>query len=108
VLELLLNALVSLSLSYQNAPVEDLVATLEEEHDVNRDVTRQVMRWFGQIEDDIWQMDVDATVTEIGLGILRAYRVCPHMLYSTVPFNTATAPCYTRRTAIAEMEDNSG
>ena len=38
---------------------------------------RQVMQWFGRIaEDDTWAMDVEAVVREVGLGILRAYRVC--------------------------------
>ncbi|KAI0093396.1 sister chromatid cohesion protein Dcc1 [Irpex rosettiformis] len=74
VLEILLNALVSLSLSHENAPVEDLAASLQEEHDINRDITRQVMQWFGEVADNLWKMDVEATVREVGIGILRAHR----------------------------------
>ena len=74
ILELLLNALVSLSLSPESAPVEDLLATLEEEHEIKRDVARQAMSWFGELTDQRWKMDVKSTVREIGLGILRAYK----------------------------------
>jgi sister chromatid cohesion protein DCC1 len=75
ILEFLLNALVANSLSHQAAPAEDLVWTLEHEHEVKADVTRQVMTWFGQVSEGLWSVDVDATVKEVGLGILRAYRV---------------------------------
>lgn len=33
------------------------------------------MGWFGEINDGQWNLDVNATVREVGLGILRAYRV---------------------------------
>ena len=75
ILELLLNYLVSLSLSHQAAPVEDLAAALDDEHEIKREVSRQVMAWFGGVRAGLWTMDVDATVKEVGLGILRAYKV---------------------------------
>ena len=75
ILELLLNCLVSLSLPHQAAPVEDLAAALEHDHEVRRDVTRQVMAWFGEVNAGLWTMDVDAMVREVGVGILRAYKV---------------------------------
>ncbi|KAI0661096.1 sister chromatid cohesion protein Dcc1 [Cubamyces menziesii] len=81
ILELLLTNLVSHSLSYTAAPVSPLVEALEDEHDIRRDVTRQVIAWFGRITDGdspgsmgTWEMDADAVVKEVGLGILRAYR----------------------------------
>ena len=74
ILELLLNSLVSLSLSHEAAPVEDLAAALEQDHEVRRDVTRQVMAWFGEVKAGLWTMDVDAMVKEVGVGILRAYK----------------------------------
>ena len=79
ILELLLTNLVSRSLSYTAAPVEDLVLCLDEGHDINRKVTREVMSWFGHInEDGNWSMDVEGVIREVGLGILRSYRVrCP-------------------------------
>ena len=77
ILELLLTNLVSLSLSHTAAPISTLISALEDEHDIRRDITRQVMAWFGRLDDDngVWEMDVAAVVREVGLGILRAYRV---------------------------------
>ena len=75
ILELLLNYLVSLSLSHQAAPVDDLVSALADEHDVPHDVSNQVMSWFGQVEEGTWKVDVDAVAAEIGLGIIRHYKV---------------------------------
>jgi len=74
VLELLLNALVSLSLSHESAPVEDLLSALEDDHEISRDVAQQVMEWFGEIDAGRWRMDVNLTVREVGLGILRVYK----------------------------------
>ena len=34
-----------------------------------------MMSWFGEVDDGIWKMDVKTTVKEVGLGILRAYKV---------------------------------
>lgn len=75
ILELLLTYLVSLSLSHQAAPVDSLTSALEEEHEIKRQVCTQVMEWFGEIEDGIWKLDETAAVKEVGLGILRAYKV---------------------------------
>ena len=75
ILELLLNYLVSLSLSHDAASVEDLVSALVEAHDVPREVSSQVMGWFGQVDEGTWKMDVKAVVAEIGLGILRHHKV---------------------------------
>jgi sister chromatid cohesion protein DCC1 len=40
-------------------------------------VTLQVMRWFGQVDDadERWKMDVEKVVRQVGLGILRQYKV---------------------------------
>ena len=75
ILEFLLIALVSHSFSHQSAPVEQLVATLEDDHEVKGDVTRQVLRWFGEVSGGQWKVNVESTVKEVGLGILRAYKV---------------------------------
>lgn len=79
ILELLLMNLVSLSLPHTAAPIATLVSALEDDHDIRRDITRQIMAWFGRLDDDngLWEMDVDAVVREVGLGILRAYKVPP-------------------------------
>lgn len=75
ILELLLNYLVSLSQPHHAADVENLAAALEDDHEVKRDVSRQVMGWFGEVKGGKWAMDVNATVKEVGVGILRAYKV---------------------------------
>jgi len=74
VLELLLTHLVSLSLPPEAASVSKLSDALEEGYEVRREVCEQVMAWFGEIKNEMWNMDVNATVKEVGLGILRAYK----------------------------------
>ncbi|KAL4074112.1 sister chromatid cohesion protein Dcc1 [Scleroderma yunnanense] len=74
ILELLLSYLVSLSLPHQAAPVEDLVSALADEHEIPREVSGQVIPWFGSVKEGLWEMDANAVVAEIGLGILRHYR----------------------------------
>ncbi|OCH89001.1 hypothetical protein OBBRIDRAFT_779081 [Obba rivulosa] len=77
ILELLLNTLVSLSLPHTAAPVDRLVDTLAQAYDIQRDVSTQVMSWFGTILSDSWDMDVDAVVKEVGLGLLRPHKDGP-------------------------------
>ena len=69
--------LVSLSQPYDAASVLELSRSLEFEHEVRREVTLQVMRWFGHVDDadERWKMDVVKVVRQIGLGILRQYKV---------------------------------
>lgn len=93
ILELLLNYLISLSLSHEAAPVDDLVSALADEHDMPREVSNQVMSWFGQVEDGMWKMDANALVAEIGLGIIRHYKVCP----SFICIAPASSPLTSRR-----------
>ncbi|OJA14423.1 hypothetical protein AZE42_06433 [Rhizopogon vesiculosus] len=77
ILELLLNYLISLSLSHQAAPIEELVSALADEHEIPRAVSNQVISWFGDINEDLWKMDVDAVIRELGVGILRHHRQNP-------------------------------
>ncbi|KAI0063592.1 hypothetical protein BV25DRAFT_1824151 [Artomyces pyxidatus] len=79
ILELLLAHLASLTQQHDAASVTDLTRALEYEHEVDRRVVCQVMRWFGEIDEsgDIWKMDVEAVVRQIGLGILRNYKEEP-------------------------------
>ncbi|KAI0829916.1 sister chromatid cohesion protein Dcc1 [Trametes gibbosa] len=81
ILEALLNTLVSYSLPHTDAPLTPLLVALEEEHEVRRDVTRQILGWFGRVDEgelgSTWEMDVAAVVREVGLGILRAYKDDP-------------------------------
>jgi sister chromatid cohesion protein DCC1 len=52
--------LVSLSQPHNAASVLELSRSLEFEHEVQREVTLQAMRWFGQVDDadERWKMDV--------------------------------------------------
>ncbi|KIK37167.1 hypothetical protein CY34DRAFT_26114 [Suillus luteus UH-Slu-Lm8-n1] len=77
ILELLLNYLISLSLSYQAAVVEELVSVLADEHEIPRAVSNQVISWFGDVKDGLWKMDADAVIRELGIGILRHHRHNP-------------------------------
>ncbi|EMD37633.1 hypothetical protein CERSUDRAFT_154374 [Gelatoporia subvermispora B] len=77
ILEILLNTLVSLSLPHDAAPTDRLVDILVQDHDMRRDVATQVMSWFGSVADDAWEMDVEAVVKEVGLGILRLHKDDP-------------------------------
>ena len=77
ILELLLMHLVSLSQPHNSASVLELCRSLEYEHEVRREVTLQVMRWFGEVDaaDELWKMDVEKVVRQVGLGILRRHKV---------------------------------
>ncbi|KAH9858570.1 sister chromatid cohesion protein Dcc1 [Lenzites betulinus] len=81
ILEALLNTLVSHSLPHTDAPLTSLLVALEEDHEVRRDVTHQILGWFGRVDEgelgSTWEMDVAAVVREVGLGILRTYKDDP-------------------------------
>jgi hypothetical protein len=82
--------LVSLSQPHNAASVLELSRSLEFEHEVRREVTLQVMRWFGQLDDadERWKMDVERVVRQVGLGILRQYKVRFELFFSrpqTIP-----------------------
>ncbi|KAG1775347.1 sister chromatid cohesion protein Dcc1 [Suillus placidus] len=77
ILELLLNYLISLSLSHQAAAVEELVSVLSDEHEIPRAVSNQVISWFGDVKEGLWKMDPDAVIRELGVGILRHHRYNP-------------------------------
>jgi hypothetical protein len=66
--------LVSLSQPHNVASALELPRSPEFEHDVRREVTLQVMCWFGQVDDadERWKMDVEKVERQVGLGILRA------------------------------------
>jgi hypothetical protein len=54
--------------------------SLEFEHEVRREVTLQVMRWFAQVDrddaDERWKIDVEKVVHQkVGLGVPRQYKV---------------------------------
>lgn len=75
ILESLLTHLVSSSLSHASVSVDELCSALEDSYDIRRDISGQVMAWFGDIVAGEWSMDKTAIVREVGLGILRPYKV---------------------------------
>jgi len=48
---------------------------MADEHEIPREVSGQVISWFGFVKEGLWEMDVNAVIAEIGLGILRHYKV---------------------------------
>jgi sister chromatid cohesion protein DCC1 len=76
-LELVLNLLASLSLPPDAIPIDDLVSSLAQDHEVPRVVSMQLLAWFGDVDEacGIWKMDVSAVVKEVGIGLLRHHRV---------------------------------
>jgi sister chromatid cohesion protein DCC1 len=58
--------------------MEELVMALVDKHDVSRQVVTQVMSWFGEVRSELWSMDTNAVLKEIGLGILREHKVFDH------------------------------
>jgi len=71
--------LVSLSQPHDAASVSVLSQSLEREHEVKREVTLQVMRWFGEVdaENELWNVDVEKVVRQVGLGVLRQHKNDP-------------------------------
>lgn len=91
ILELLLNSLVSLQQSHDSASVKALADVLQDDHDIRPLVTRQVMGWFGNVSEDRWKMDVPSVLKQVGMGILRAYRVFRVLSQSTPVANEPRA-----------------
>lgn len=75
ILVLLLNQLSTRASGPQSVP--DLALTLDEENEIPREITRQVMNWFGTIHDARWNPNVPLMVRQVGLGILSSYRARP-------------------------------
>ncbi|KZT26783.1 hypothetical protein NEOLEDRAFT_1162040 [Neolentinus lepideus HHB14362 ss-1] len=74
ILELILNYLVSESLPHDAVPVDQLVSALEDDHEIRRQVTLQVLTWFGVIDGSIWEINVEEVLKQVALGILRHYK----------------------------------
>ena len=97
ILELLLMHLVSLSQPLDAASVRELSQPLEYEHEVKRVVTLQVMRWFGEVdaENELWNVDVEKVVRQVGLGVLRQHKVLFYYYYLCDPFLPSPPPLLT-------------
>lgn len=77
-LEIILNLLVSLGLRHDNVPLDDIVFSLADEHEVPRTVTLQLLAWFGELDESggKWKMNTESILKEVGIGLLRHHRVC--------------------------------
>lgn len=84
ILELLLNSLVSLQQKQDSASVRLLADTLQDDHDIRPQVTKQVMSWFGDVDEHLWRMDVPSVLKQVGMGILRTYRVLHVLLCGSI------------------------
>lgn len=76
-LEIILNLLVSLGLRHDNVPLDDIVSSLADEHEVPRTVTLQLLAWFGELDESggKWKMNTVSILKEVGIGLLRHHRV---------------------------------
>ncbi|KZW00287.1 hypothetical protein EXIGLDRAFT_667661 [Exidia glandulosa HHB12029] len=72
-LKLLLNAIVAQKMSPDAALIDELVLALQE-HDVPREVTTQILPWFGTVEGNKWKVNVAIVAQEIGVSILQTYQ----------------------------------
>ena len=69
--------LVSLSQPHNPLSVPELARSLELEHEVRREVTLQVTRWFGQVNDtdQRWKMEVEKVARQGGLDTVASASV---------------------------------
>jgi len=75
VLVYIFTSLISYGLPRKQISASRLVEILQEEHEVPSAVTSQVMRWFGFVSGDRWEMDEIKAVRHVGLGLLRPHIV---------------------------------
>jgi len=76
--------LVSLQQKQDSASVRLLADTLQDDHDIRPQVTKQVMSWFGDVDEYLWRMDVPSVLKQVGMGILRTYRVLHVLLCGSI------------------------
>jgi len=60
--------------------VKLLADTLQDDHDIRPQVTTQTMDWFGDVDEYHWRMDVPSVLKQVGVGILRTFRVSCFLL----------------------------
>ncbi|KAG8895615.1 hypothetical protein FRB99_000427, partial [Tulasnella sp. 403] len=77
ILTLILTLLPTHAWKSDSVPLDKLADELQYEHGVERSVTAQICRWFGDVSDEQrakWTMNEQMVVREVGLGILEAQR----------------------------------
>jgi hypothetical protein len=72
-LQLILNAVVAQSMSPEAALVDELELSLQEQ-DVPKEVTSQVLSWFGIVTGNHWQACLPDIAREIGVDLLRSHQ----------------------------------
>jgi sister chromatid cohesion protein DCC1 len=75
-LVLILNTVISSGITIKNIPVPRLAKGLEDEHQIPEEVTGYLVRWFGEVELDRWDMNREDVVRHVGLGMLTPHKVC--------------------------------
>ena len=74
-LVLILNTIISSGMTVKDIPVPKLINDLEDEHQIPEEVTKYLIRWFGEVKLDRWSIDREDVVRHIGLGMLTPYKV---------------------------------
>lgn len=76
ILTLILNCLVARSLPSDSADVEIIMDELHALHDVKQEVTKQVLKWFGEVNETTrrWKCCRNSVVAEIGIGLLLLHK----------------------------------
>jgi len=63
-------------MTIKDIPVLQLVKRLEDEHQIPEEVTRYLIRWFGEVKEERWNVNREDVVRHVGLGMLTSYKVC--------------------------------
>jgi len=79
ILVLILTSITSSGLSSASVPVQNLLRTLNQEHEVPNHIALQVMEWFGPVSGGSgvggkWKMDAKQVVRQVGIGVLSTHR----------------------------------
>lgn len=80
-LVLTLNTIISSGMTSTDIHVPKLVKSLEDEHQIPQEVARCLIRWFGEVKLDKWNINREDVVRHIGLGMLTPYKVSFHSIY---------------------------
>lgn len=71
ILVFIFTSLISYGLPRKKTPASKLVDILHSDHEVPPDVSKQVLKWFGELNEDLWTMDEMKAIRQTGLGILK-------------------------------------
>ena len=66
--------------------MKEIADILTEEHAISRQVSQQVISWFGEVKGGRWKMDVNAVIKEVGLSILRDHKVVSSLQHTSLTF----------------------